>query len=386
MKRLLIGLIFSLPGLLVSCAYFDSSSETLGPAELTDFTVEKALVKVWHTTIGNGQGKLHNRLRPVIADNAIYVVASNGEMMALDRNNGHTQWAKKIPYTISGGVGIGADLLLLGSKTGQIIALDRATGQQRWVTELDGEILSPPQADGEVVVVQTLSGRVAGLSIHDGALIWLYSAMMPQLTLRGTSTPLMAGDKAVVGLANGKVVAFDRATGIIDWELRVAFAQGYSEIDRLVDVDAPLLLDNQQIFAVSYQGQLTALDAQSGRRFWSRAASSVERMSKGFEQVYVAGDDSEITAFMANGEGVAWQQNALIRRQLTGSVTMENLVFVGDMEGYVHGLSQLDGHISARTRVHKSGIGVAPLVDGNLLLVYANNGYLAAYRLEPLSG
>ena len=61
---------------------------------------------------------------------------------------------------------------------------------------------------------------------------------------------------------------------------------------------------------------------------------------------------------------------------------ISSYVIVGDFEGYIHALSQVDGHIAARTRVDSSGIQVDLQTFDNKLLVYSNDGKLVAYKLE----
>jgi outer membrane protein assembly factor BamB len=52
------------------------------------------------------------------------------------------------------------------------------------------------------------------------------------------------------------------------------------------------------------------------------------------------------------------------------------------MEGYLHLLSQSDGRVVGRRKVDGDGIRVAPVVAGDLLIVFGNGGKLVAYRVE----
>ena len=77
--------------------------------------------------------------------------------------------------------------------------------------------------------VQTLSGRLLALKLEDGSEYWVYNASVPVLTLRGTSTPVVFRDQVIAGFANGRVTAFDIESGGINWDARVAIAQGGDE-------------------------------------------------------------------------------------------------------------------------------------------------------------
>ena len=61
---------------------------------------------------------------------------------------------------------------------------------------------------------------------------------------------------------------------------------------------------------------------------------------------------------------------------------MNNYLAVGDFEGYVHLLSQIDGSIVGRTRVDNDGIRANLLSQGSRLFVYGNSGRLVSLTLQ----
>ena len=99
----------------------------------------------------------------------------------------------------SGGPGSGDGLVLVGTSDGEVVALDEETGEQRWVKRVSSEVLSPPIADRGVVVVRTQDGKLFGLDRRDGTRVWVYDRAVPALSLRGTSTPVVADDAVVAG-------------------------------------------------------------------------------------------------------------------------------------------------------------------------------------------
>lgn len=376
-------LVLLLTGMLVltGCSSFDSDDEQ-EPAELTDFDAEVDLDSVWSQNIGDGQGGLYNRLTPAIGNGMIVAAAYNGDVEAFDLLEGDSLWDVDLDRNLIGGVGIGGGRVFVAASDGSVVALSAATGEELWSSPQSGEVLAPPQTDGERVYLQTFDGYVVALDAENGKKLWSFASSVPVLTLRGTSTPLLHQGQVIAGLANGKLVSLDAETGKLRWEQRVSSPQGSTEIERLVDIDGELLIHNDVLYAVSYQGRIAAIDPNTGRRLWSREASSYVGMSEGFSNVYVAGHSGNVIAFAANGQGVRWEQTVLARRRLTAPITWQSYVAVGDFEGYLHLLSQVDGHLVGRTRVDSDGLRARPIVVGDLLYVYANNGDLVAYRLE----
>jgi outer membrane protein assembly factor BamB len=373
-----------LPLLVVGCATFDGEEEQ-GPAELIDFEAERSFQKVWSNSVGDGQGGIFNRLTPAIDGDMIYVASAEGEIEAISLNKGKTRWDRDVKTLLVGGVGVGENNVYVGSAAGEVIALNKQNGKKLWRVEVGGEVLAAPQSNGELVFVQTFDGQMLALNSSDGSRVWSYRNSLPVLTLRGTSRPIIVRDSVIAAFANGRVISFDTATGAVRWNTRVALAKGDSEIQRIVDIDGAMLEDSGMLYAVSYQGKVAAIEASSGRRLWANDASSYVGMSQGFGNIYVAGEDGSVTAFEKNGQGARWAQTVLARRKLSGSVTLSSYVIVADVEGYLHALSQVDGHIAARTRVDSDGVQVDLQVAGDQLLVYGNSGKLAAYKLVEKS-
>lgn len=369
---------------LAACSSTDGEEET-GPAELIDFDAERKFKKVWSRSIGDGQGDIFNRLQPTVFDKTIYVAAANGEVEAIDWQSGDRIWDRDLDQLLVGGTGVGEQLVVVGSASGELIALDRSTGKQLWAQQLGGEMLAVPQVKEGRVFAQTFDGQIIALNAETGQRIWSYRNTVPVLTLRGTSSPLLFSDALIAGFANGQVVGFDQETGAVRWSTRVAVAKGDSEIERIVDVDGALLELNNLIYVASYQGRIAAIEPGSGRRIWANEASSHVGLSAGFGNIYVTGQDGTITAFEKNGQGARWAQTVLARRKLTGSATLGSYVIVGDIEGYLHALSQVDGHLAARTRVDSDGIQVDLQAIDDTLLVYSNGGKLVLYKLTEKS-
>jgi len=367
---------------LAGCSSFGKNDKEQEPAPLPDFKAERSFDKVWSHGIGDGQGKLYNRLVPAIEGDTIVAAAANGKVEAYQRLTGRSLWDADVDKPLSGGVGIGCGLVFVGADDGHLYALNLSDGKRAWKAQMEGQVLAAPQCDADTVAVLTFNGHVVGLDAKTGAKRWNYVSTNPVLTLRSSSSPLVYQGAVIAGFANGKVAALDLDSGKPLWDARVSSSQGSSEIERQVDVSGDLLLSDNVLFAVAYQGRIAALDVHSGRRLWERNASSYVGLSEGFNNVYVAGANGTITAFDKNDQGVRWEQTALARRNLSGSATYSNYVAVGDFEGYVHLLSQVDGHFVARERVDSDGVRVAPLVVDDMIYVYGNSGKLAAYRLE----
>ncbi len=362
---------------------FDDEDDPKQPAELIDIEDKVEIDKLWSQGVGDGQGEGFYKIQPVISGSTIYVAASDGSLEAFDKRSGKSLWDVELEFPLSGGVGVYADALFLGSSDGFVIKVDSGSGEVLWSTRLSGEVMSVPQSNGAMVVVHSLDGKLQGLDFTTGAVVWTYDSTVPALTLRGSGSPLVSGDTVYVGFANGRVLAFDIATGSISWEARIAIPQGRSEIERVVDIDGTMALEGDELFVASYQGRIAALNVSDGSKLWQYDVSSFSGVSQGFNNIYVADEDGTVYAYQRTGQGERWQQGALAYRGLSRPTPVGSYVAVGDKEGYVHFLSQVDGEFVGRVEADGDGLRADMVSEDNILYVYGNSGDLIAYEIKP---
>ena len=381
-RGIAIALLVTTTGCSTLSGWFSLDDEEVNqPAELQKFTEAVRLKKLWSESVGNGQGDGLYRLMPAIQGDQIYAVSNDGEVVALQLSSGKRIWRQALDQSVSGGVGVSGERLFVGTSEGQVLALDAGNGSVLWRQTLRGEVLSAPQSDGRVVVVQTYDGRAQGLDAKTGDLLWTYDSNVPVLTIRGTSTPILRDGNAYVGFANGRVVAFDVEKGTVEWELRVAIAQGRSEIERMVDIDGALEIIGNELYAASYQGYLVAADVRTGRKLWQQEVSTVSGVSQGFSNVYVSDQDGTVSAYYRNGQGLRWAQSDLSYRAPTKPVPVASYLAFTDFDGVLHLLSQVDGRFVGRDK-----IGAAARADiisqGNRFFVFTDKGKLIAYEVS----
>jgi outer membrane protein assembly factor BamB len=259
--------------------------------------------------------------------------------------------------------------------------LNQSDGRERWSVLASSEVLAAPAVDSRVVVTQSVDGRLVALNAADGQQRWVYDSTVPALSLRGTSKPLISGNIVVAGFANGIIAGIDANNGLQLWEERVAVPQGRYDIERIIDIDGDPVLSGSTVFVSSYQGNLMGLDLVSGRIVWGMAGSSYNSLALGLGNIYWVNNFGHVIAIQNNTERTVWENRDLRLRKPSSPTTINNFVAVGDFEGYLHLMSQIDGNIVSRIRVDRSGVRANILAEPNLLYVYGNSGQLMALRL-----
>jgi outer membrane protein assembly factor BamB len=372
--------LLALAVLAAGCS--SNSKKELPPAELTDFKEEVVLQKQWSRSVGDGQGETYNMLIPAIEGENIYAADTTGIVMSVNRTSGDVVWKKELEKPVSGAVGVGFGMVMVGTLKGEVIVLDESTGEEKWHARVTSEVLAAPATNGDVVVVQTQDDRVIGFDAATGTQRWIYESTPAVLTLRGTGAPIVTNHLAIAGLSTGKVVALETSNGVPAWEQRVAIPQGRSELDRVVDIDGGLLLSGGTLYLATYQGRVAGLELESGRILWQRDASSYSGVAQGFGSVYVTLANGTVEGIDERSSTALWSNDSLARRQLGSPEVFSSYIAVGDMEGYLHLLSQVDGRFVGRERIDSDGLRARPLVSGNTIYVFGNSGKLEALTIK----
>ena len=361
-----------------------ADEEVNPPVELQNIDEEVELRRIWSASSGNGQGSDYFELTPAIDGERIFAASEDGNIYGLELDSGDVIWRTRLDdETVTGGVGAGRGLVLVGTANAEVIAFNQFTGEELWRGAVTSEVLSPPQTNGDVVVAQTVDGKLIALDAGDGARRWIYETTLPALTLRGTNRPVITPQGFVIaGFSNGTLVSVAADDGIWRWEERIAIPEGRYDIERVIDADGDLQLDGNRVLASSYQGNVMAFDIATGRIVWGMEASSYHGLDQGFGNIYYSSEASHVVAVRDNSNDIVWTNEDLEHRALTGPKTVGNYIVVADFEGWLHVISQIDGRIVGRMRVDNDGVRANILADGSRLYVYGNSGTLMALAIQ----
>jgi outer membrane protein assembly factor BamB len=361
------------------CAGKDELTEP--PAELVDFQSTLRVERLWTHKVGAATDRLRLGLTPASDGARVFAGGFDGKVTALDIATGEEIWSRDTELPLAAGPGFGADIVVFGTSDGDLVALEAATGEQRWRVPVGSEVLASPAVGQSVVVFRSVDGRLRGASTTDGSTLWTVETSEPTLTLRGNTSPRVAGTTAVCGFSNGRVGAYSLASGETLWEVTVANPTGANELERLVDVGVGLQVAGNDVYAAGFQGRAIGVDLNSGLVLWEHDVSSYAGLGADSANVYVTDAFSGVTALARRGGTVVWSQEGLRLRDVTAPVRFRDAVVVGDFEGYLHWLDVTDGHFLARARVSKERITSTPVVVGLNLLVQTDDGTLAAFAL-----
>ncbi len=378
--------ILALVALLLQACGSDDNAEP--PAELVDFTPEAIIEEQWSASPNAGIAQQYLFLEPLLLDDKMVTAGREGRIAVIDINNGVIVSELELELALSAGVGGNADLWLVASRDGEVIAIDPATKTIKWKKTVPSEVLAAPviagSGAGRAVIVRTVDGHALSLDFNDGSLNWSVDKVLPALTLRGMSKPVLTRDAAIIGLENGHLIALSLDQGKALWDIALSTPKGRSEIQRLVDIDGQADLYGRLLYAVGYQGRIAAIDVTTGQFAWARSFSSETGVTVDDDAVYVTDERGHIWALDRFNGATLWKQDALTARRVTRPVIYGDYLLVGDYAGVLHVLSRADGHFVAREEVgdEDNGIFIPPVVRQDKVVVSLRDGDVHAFSID----
>ena len=371
---------------LLALAACSKDKDVDKPRALVAFKATLRIERLWSASVGGDKRPMRLGLGLGIDDGRVYAAGSRGEVAAFDLRSGHRIWNTRTKLPLAGAAAVASGLVVVGSSDGDVIALNAADGRQRWRVNIGAEVLSSPAVAPRVVLVRAVDGRLHGLAPGDGHELWQQEQQVPRLSLRGTSSPEIAGDVAICGFDNGKVVAANLTDGTSAWETQVAPPHGKTELERLVDIDADTRVSGNDVYVVGFQGKIAMLALDTGQIWWQHDASSYRALGIDDDNLYVSSAEGDVIAFKRRTGAELWRQSALGHRGLSAPAVGVSYLVVADYKGFVHWLDKSSGAIIARAKVGKSRVTNPPVVVDDEVLVINDRGAIDAFRAIPLPG
>jgi len=361
---------------LVAC---ETAPPKVPPTELTEFKASRQVTRNWSARINESRVK---GFAPHVTDEHVFVADREGNVVAYRRDSGKVEWDRLLDASLGSGVGGDDTHVYVATIDGEVIALRASDGADVWREAVSAEVLVPVTTGFDVVIVRSADGRLVALSGDNGAMLWSASYPPPALSVYGYSKPVLLDSGVLVGLDDGRLVALNRQNGREIWSSTISVPSGRSEVERMVDIDAAILLDESAIYLVNFQGKLTRVEPVRGQSEWSLPLSSTRGLALFEELIVVVDDDSSVYGIDKSSGRELWRQDSLRGRRLTAPTSLSDGVVVGDFEGYLHVLSHTSGELVSRHRLSDAAVRAAPVVRDNTLYAQASDGTLRSLDIE----
>ncbi|MBL0946032.1 MAG: outer membrane protein assembly factor BamB [Hydrogenophaga sp.] len=369
-RRHLLALGMASVALLAACS---SGPKKPDPTPLAPPAALMGTRQIWTAQVGEGGVGFV----PVAAGGRVFAAGSAGVVAAIDAATGADVWRVDLRTRLSAGVG--SDGQTAAVITGENLLVALADGKERWRVRLAARSFTPPLVAGGRVFVFTADRSVAAYDAANGARLWGQTRTADPLVLSRPAALAAVGDTLVAGVS-GRLVGLNPDNGAVRWEVPVANARGTNEVERLIDIVAPVGRLGNEVCVRAYGAAVGCVDTLRGQPVWTRAAQGTSGVHGDDRLLFGSESDGTLIAWRRGDGEPAWRNEHLKYHRLAAPLALGRVFALGDGNGLVHLLSREDGSEMTRLSTDGSAIVSQPALAGDALVVLTSRGGLYAWR------
>ncbi|NCX94189.1 MAG: hypothetical protein EBX40_05905, partial [Gammaproteobacteria bacterium] len=260
-----VGTVLILLGATMFCFQVNScgaKDNTPVPSPLTTYPMTVHPRVVWSQAVTSGTD-ISADVGLTESDGSLYAVGQNGDVSALNEETGKVLWRVRLGEIIASKPTVYAGKVYIGLLEGGLVVLEAKTGQTLWTKPMTSSIEAPIAVTDTLIVIHLHDGSVVALDPNTHAQLWMYDASSsPDLGLPQDSGAVLTDRTAILGFTNGQLISFDLRNGQVAWTRPIAFQDGSTEVERMVDVGTSIL-SGDTLYSAAYHGNVVSLDAMT---------------------------------------------------------------------------------------------------------------------------
>lgn len=369
-----------------------SSNVVRVPTQLETLNSTLTIERNWQVQLNAMPNYAGNGLAFAQDQKAVFTADAQGLISAFKKANqsrwtDQVIWQSRFDEKVVSGPTYFDGQLVVGTAKGKVVALSADRGEVLWQTQLSSEVLSRPVFARQKLFTRTVDGHLYALDATNGQVVWVTEHQIPNLSLRGSAPVLYDRGVLYVGWETGKIEAISAESGVSLWESRIAIPSGRTDLERMVDVQAALVLKNDRLIALGYQGKLAALNLENGNLYFAQDVSGYRDFVADDQAIYVVDEDDVLHAFDLSNGTKLWSQVGLKYRNLADLIFYQDKLLAIDGYGYLHWLNKTHGTIVARAK-HSNDFGdenivLDALAQDDTLYLLDNKGGVNSYHVMP---
>lgn len=362
-------LAFSLAG----CSLFNRN-DVPKPAELGPNVPVLGVRQAWASKIGGLQSM---PLVVHVQGSTVTLASGDGAVAAIDARTGGDVWRANLAEPLSAGVGSDGRWAAVVSRGNELVVLE--AGRQVWRKRMVSQVYTAPLIAGARVFVLGADRSLSAFDAKNGARLWNLTRAGDALALRQPGVLMAVGDTLVAGLS-GRLVGLNPDNGIVRWEAPIASPRGTNDVERLVDLVAPVSRIDSSVCVRAFQVAVGCVNASRGTVEWVQKANGAQGVHGTDGAVFGTESTGVVTAWKRSDGVRLWSTDRLLHRKLTAPLALGRSVVIGDDSGMVHLLSREDGAPLTRIATDGTAIAATPVVAGDTLVVVTRGGSVIGYR------
>ena len=330
-----------------------------------------SLKEVWAESFGKGINKRNIVLAaPVVSNNRIFVMDSQGLVSAFNLKNGKRLWKNQLQANIGGfkdtksrasGLAVDNNILYATTGFGGIFAMDSASGKSKWRRIMESPIRIAPVVTEKMLLIQTVDNTIYALDKNNGQELWKFGVAQEDTVIAGGAAPAYdTEDNAVVaGFSNGEIVVLNATVGTPLWSSMVVGNKQVSSSTEINTIGAAPIVEKGVIYAISNSNSMLALDMRSGDKIWEKEIGSMQDMLLAGNYLFVISNRNILYAIEKSKGDIIWsadiktylqeEDNKKAMVYAASPLMLNNQIILAFSNGKIIKIDAIDGRVKART-------------------------------------
>ncbi|TVQ29099.1 MAG: pyrrolo-quinoline quinone [Geminicoccaceae bacterium] len=362
---------------------------------LLHVALEPPLRRAWTADVGRGNSATSRLIgAPVVDGGLVFAADANATVAAFRLENGQRVWRRSFRLGTDRRLGAGLAAqgggVFVATSAGEVAGLDAANGEIIWSTELGSPVRAAPTLVGRTVLVTTADNQTFALDAVTGATLWAHQAFAEVSAILGGASPASAGGAVIAPYSSGEVFGLVLENGAPVWIDSVRRPVRTAAIAAISDIRAAPVIDPAgRVIVAGHGGEVAAIDIPSGQRLWDQRLTSAETPWVTTDSVFLVTTQGEVVALDSETGRIRWvTQLQRFRRgddpdsgriTYTGPVLASGRLWVIGSNGELTALAPATGAVIDTTPI-ATGVTLAPAIARGTLIVLDDRGRLHAYR------
>jgi outer membrane protein assembly factor BamB len=359
--------------LVCAMSLLGCTSDRPKPTPLETYPPKLSASQAWSASVGS----IKFPLVPTVVKGVIYLASGDGDVRALNTDSGAVLWRTRVNDAIAAGVGSDGRFVSVVTRGNEVVTFDE--GKEVWRKRVSSAVVTPPLVAGERVFVMGVDRAVSAFDAANGRRLWTFAKPGDALTLAQAGVVAAFRNTLLVGQGQ-RLTALDPLQGTVQWDVPLATPRGTNEVERLADLLGPVVRHGDRVCARAFQSAVACADATRGSLLWSRNVGGLNAVGANTEMVFGADASDRISAWQAGSGDVAWTNERLLYRGLSGALADDKHVVFGDSEGFVHFLAAASGEQVLRLPTDGKAVVGTPVRAGSHIIVTTQAGGVFAFR------
>ena len=308
---------------------------------------------IWSKSVNSGIKGNSAYLHIKEINNILYTIDTDGLLSAIDLPSGNIKWSVPTNRDISSGLSVINNSICVGTASAKLICHEIDLLESNTHTPLITSLAnftkySEYPADVEVDLITELAAPIISINNlfllkldnddlylidpNDSKVIWKSESQNIPLRTKGASEPLYLNNTVFIARDNGSISSYSAIDGTLNWFTIISSRSGRNDLESQRDAEMQISIENGKLYYGHFQGDLTALDSNTGNIIWTSPFSFINNIIINDNSIYGTTSDKELVSIDQASGFLNWRSK-ISSEQFTQPFIVEDLVMTFTTEG-----------------------------------------------------